>query len=640
MEKSEEACEVVMPLRQQPLKQLNRIAKTAPVDVEFQDLTYSVTDSGVKGGWRQLLRSVNGKFRSGELTAIMGPSGAGKSTLLNILAGYVTAGVKGSIKINGKPREIKLFNKLSSYIMQEDLIQPRLSVREAMVVAANLKLGSKCGHKEKMAVVDEVIHLLGLEKCFDTRTEYLSGGQRRRLSVALELVNNPPVIFLDEPTTGLDNVAIKQCMELLQKITRLGRTVICTIHQPPASLFQNFDQVYIMANGYCVYNGSPSQLVPFMSRANCMCPSTSTPADYIIELVQSNPENIHVLQMHTQNGKLNMRDTADKPQQPHQIEYGVCEIYQDTTQTGITSHDIEFPTSFWSQFRIILGRMSLQLRRNKSMLYIQFFHHLISGLLLGGIFFGTGNDASQTISVFKYCISINVFFMYTYVMVPVLLFPLEVQLLKREYFNRWYSLKAYFLATTVASIPLLILFGVMFNTIVYVLAEQPWELERYLWFNLMGITVGLCSQGLGYSIGASFNILSGSVVAPHLLALLLALAVYGMGYRNSIEPFMKVMMSLSYLRFGLVGFSGVVFNNRKPMECEDVYCHYKDPQVLMADMGMKGTLPEHQFYFILISLVLFRVIAYITLKYRMTSELRNKLVHYAAKIVKKHNDPI
>ncbi|XP_028140494.2 ATP-binding cassette subfamily G member 4-like [Diabrotica virgifera virgifera] len=631
-EASGSAMEVMLP-KFKPLTQLNTIAKKPPIDVEFCDLTYSISDSSYKGGWRQLLKSINGKFRSGELTAILGPSGAGKSTLLNILAGYMTAGVKGSVKINGKPRDMRIFTKLSSYIMQEDLVQPRLSVRESMMVAANLKLSASIGHTQKVAVVHEVIQLLGLEKCYDTKTEYLSGGQRKRLSVALELVNNPPVIFLDEPTTGLDNVSIKQCIDLLKKITRLERTVICTIHQPPASLFQIFDQVYIMANGYCVYNGSPNQLVPFMSSVNCVCPETSTPADFIIEVIQTNQDNIPILQNQIQNGKINMKDKKLKPLQSHKT-LGIYEIYQETTQTGMHIHDIEYPTSFWTQFTVLLCRMALQMKRNKSMWIIQFFHHVISATLVGGIFYQIGNEASQVLPIFKYCVTINVFFVYTHVMVPVLLFPIEVKLLKREYFNRWFSLKPYFLASTIVNIPMLVGYGMIFISIVFFMTGQPIEWQRFLMFTMIAINVGFCSQGLGYAIGSNCGILSGSVVAPCWLAILLALSVYGMGYKDGIEPVMKAFMSLSYVRYGLVGISSTLLNDRAEMDCNDIYCHYKNPEKLLEDMGMSQNVPLHQFAYILGYTVLFRIIAYISLKYRMTSELRNKLVYYAAKIVK------
>ncbi|CAH0560095.1 unnamed protein product [Brassicogethes aeneus] len=611
-----------------PLKKLNRIIKRQPIDLEFQDLVYSVRDNNAKGGWRQLLKGINGKFHSGELTAILGPSGAGKTTLLNILAGYVNVGVKGSIKINSKARNLKTFNKISSYIMQEDVVQPRLTVREALLVAAKLKLGSVVSAADKIGVIDEVINLLGLQKCSDTMSEYLSGGQRKRLVVALELVNNPPIIFLDEPTSGLDNYAIKQCVDLLQKITKMGRTVICTIHQPPASLFQTFDQVYVIASGFCVYSGSPSNLVPFLDNSGYKCPPTYTPADYVIELVHSNPQTITGLSSNIQNGRGDVITKQKYLAEPEDF----TEVYKDTTVQNVV-----FPTTFWQQFSILLGRMLLQMSRNKSMLYIQFFHHLLSGLLLGGIYFGVGNDASQTIAIFKYCICVNVFFMYTHVMAPVLLFPLEVKLLRREYFNRWYSLKPYYLALTVASLPIMLLLGCMFLTIVYFISYQPFEGVRFFWFCAMGLSVAVCSQGLGYAIGSMFSITNGSIVGPSTLAPLLALAVYGMGYKSSIEPLMKALMSLSYLRYGMVGFCEAIFRDREPLDCaeDEVYCHYRIPEILMVDMGMANQNFHAQLLVILGFALFFRVFAYVALKYRLTSELSSKIMHVAYKVFRK-----
>ncbi|RZC36836.1 ABC tran, AAA 21, and/or SbcCD C domain containing protein, partial [Asbolus verrucosus] len=133
--------------------------------------------------------------------------------------------------------------------MGDNLVQPYLTVKEAMTYAAGFKLGTYIKYHDKVSVVEEIIDLLGLEKCVDTYSEHLSGGERKRFTIALELINNPPIIFLDEPTTGMDNSSVKQCINLLKKISKLKRTVVCTIHQPPASLFQVFDQVDLMY--YC-----------------------------------------------------------------------------------------------------------------------------------------------------------------------------------------------------------------------------------------------------------------------------------------------------------------------------------------------------------------------------------------------------
>ncbi|KAF7392065.1 hypothetical protein HZH68_011608 [Vespula germanica] len=247
------------------------IPKLSTNDYEIRELIRS----------KVILRGISGQFKSGELTAILGASGAGKSTLLNILAGYKCEGATGSINVNGQPRDVNEFKKGSCYIMQNDLIQPKLTIYEAMCFAIDLKLGSKLTKTEKSAAIKEIMEILRLTNAKNTVSEELSGGERKRLSIALELVNNPPVIFLDEPTTGLDEVSSAQCILLLQKLAkRLARTVICSIHTPSASIFSKFDNVYVMANGQCVYRGSSNNVVSFLQQIGIECPIHYNPADF------------------------------------------------------------------------------------------------------------------------------------------------------------------------------------------------------------------------------------------------------------------------------------------------------------------------------------------------------------------------
>lgn len=148
------------------------------------------------------------------------------------------------------------------------------------MMACRLKLKRTNDHINKHEKIEEILSGLHLMHRRTSTASTLSGGERKRLSIALELVTNPSIIYLDEPTSGLDEVTAAQCIRLLRDLAHEDRTVVCTIHQPSAAMFDLFDNIYLLAQGMCVYQGTPKTLVPFLLSHNFTCPKYNNPADY------------------------------------------------------------------------------------------------------------------------------------------------------------------------------------------------------------------------------------------------------------------------------------------------------------------------------------------------------------------------
>jgi len=259
----------------------------------FNHVSYSVSNGNEKGN-KTILKELSGRFKSGELTAILGPSGAGKTSLMNILAGFKISGTEADLQVDGCRRDSRSFRKMAAYITQKDHLLLHLSINEYMNFAAQLKLGNAVDEEEQTAAVERVMKMLGLSESRHTRVSCLSGGECKRLSIALELVNNPSILFVDEPTSGLDSASSLQCIELLRQIAHSGRTVVATIHQPSSRLLEMFDHLYILSGGKCMYQGSVADLVPFLATRNLICPNYHNPADFVMDVAAAEHGEVSV----------------------------------------------------------------------------------------------------------------------------------------------------------------------------------------------------------------------------------------------------------------------------------------------------------------------------------------------------------
>ncbi|KAF9414518.1 hypothetical protein HW555_007592 [Spodoptera exigua] len=533
-------------------------------------------------GSKIILRSINGDFRSGQLTAILGPSGAGKSTLLNILAGYRVAGASGTIFTNGEPRDLHQFRKLSRYIMQEDLLQPYITVQEAMMIAADLKLGNGITKEKKLVIAEEIIQLLRLQKARNTATERLSGGERKRISIALELLNNPPVIFLDEPTTGLDDVASSTCVSLLKRVARGGRTVVCSLHTPSARLFAEFDHVYVVAGGRCAYQGTAPGVVPFLNELQLPCPKTYNPADF-------------------------------KESPPGEL-FEEMEIEQLNTG-GIEKHNYKHGCSACQQFIVLLKRMLLQTVRNKM-----------------------GYDASKTIFNFGFCYACTIAMLYIPMMPVLLAFPTEVQLVKREYFNRWYGLKPYYAALVVSRTPATIFFSLLYLVIAYPITSQPMELDRIFMFCSTCILIALISESMGTVISSMLNVVNSVFMGPAMSVPLMLLAVYGIGSGDDPLPIVwRLARACSFLRYGIEGLVAAIYGPpRDDLICPEHvdYCEYKNVAYFVKLMGMSGVSFWVDFSVLVCMLLAMNLTGYYLLRQRLSPNYAFRAIKVIGNFIK------
>ncbi|KAJ5156010.1 hypothetical protein N7492_008813 [Penicillium capsulatum] len=245
-----------------------------------------------------ILRPITAEFHSGQLNIIMGPSGSGKTSLLNSVARRLhgSIGTKyrvgGQMLYNGAVPSETVIRSVTSFVTQDDdALMPSLTVRESLRFAAGLRLPTWMSREDKNRRAEEILYKMGLKECADNLIgsdliKGISGGEKRRVTIAIQILTDPKVLLLDEPTSGLDAFTAMSIIEVLQGLAAEGRTLIMTIHQSRSDLFHHFSRVLLLARGgHPVYAGTGQQMLPHFAALGHECPRTTNPADFVLDLI-------------------------------------------------------------------------------------------------------------------------------------------------------------------------------------------------------------------------------------------------------------------------------------------------------------------------------------------------------------------
>ncbi|KAJ5224017.1 hypothetical protein N7468_008559 [Penicillium chermesinum] len=262
----------------------------------WSGVTVTVKDRKTKAPLN-LVSDICGHVQKGELVALMGPSGCGKTTLLNALARRTVAPgarVAGTCVVNGKEVDKAAFRRMTSYVEQEDALIGSVTVEETLKFAADLSLPSSISSRERADRVGLSMASFGLLQQSKTLVgtpirKGLSGGQKRRLSIASQLITCPRILFLDEPTSGLDSKASFEVMSYIKKVAEKNKIiVIASIHQPSTRTFEVFDKLLLLSGGKTCFFGPTANLYGYIEGATgSRIPEYVNPAEYLLDIVSS-----------------------------------------------------------------------------------------------------------------------------------------------------------------------------------------------------------------------------------------------------------------------------------------------------------------------------------------------------------------
>ncbi|XP_009622075.1 ABC transporter G family member 7 isoform X2 [Nicotiana tomentosiformis] len=552
--------------------------KVAPVTIKWTNITCSLSDKSSKTV-RFLLKNVTGEAKPGRLLALMGPSGSGKTTLLNVLAGQINASPKlhlsGLLDINGVPFSNKIYK--FAYVRQEDLFFSQLTVRETLSLAAELQLQDASSIEERDEYVNNLLLKLSLVSCADSRigdakVRGISGGEKKRLSLACELIASPSVVFADEPTSGLDAFQAERVMETLRQLAQDGHTVVCSIHQPRGSVYAKFDDIALLAEGSLVYAGpAHDEVLAYFSKFGYICPDHVNPAEFLADLISvdySSPESVYTSQKRI-DGLV-----ESFSEQISEVLYATPLVRDSSkTRVNLTKKSISRKGGWWRQFWLLLKRAWMQASRDGPTNKVRARMSIASALIFGSVFWRMGRlqmSIQDRMGLLQVA-AINTAMAALTKTVGV--FPKERAIVDRERAKGSYALGPYLLSKLIAEIPVGAAFPLLFGSILYPMARLHPTISRFGKFCGIVTMESFAASAMGLTVGAMVPTTEAALaLGPSLMTVFI---VFGGSYVNSENTpiIFRWIPLVSLIRWAFQGlcineFSGLQFEHKKSFDIQ------------------------------------------------------------------------
>ncbi|CAL9161561.1 unnamed protein product [Musa hybrid cultivar] len=455
-----------------------------------------------KGGRVSILSAITGCARPGEVLSIMGPSGCGKSTLLDALAGRLGSGVsqKGDILINGQRQKLAFGS--SAYVTQDDVLMTTLTVREAVYYSAQLQLPDSMSRSEKRERAEATIREMGLEGAMNTRiggwaSKGISGGQKRRVSICIELLTRPQLLFLDEPTSGLDSAASYHVMDRITRLARReGMTVVAAIHQPSSEVFELFHGLCLLAYGRTVFFGAASMANEFFASNGFPCPPLRNPSDHYLRTINKDfDKDIE------EDYQSNPRSTAEA------IEILVKSYRSSVSSQQVTTQIADIrgmggdvmkkrnQASFMTQSLVLTGRSFVNMYRDLGYYWLRFAIYIALCLCVGTIYHDVGHSFGS-IQARGSMLMFTAAFLTFMAIGGFPSFVEDMKIFGRERLNGHYGATAFTIANTLSATPYLALISVIPGAIAYYLVGLQRSIDHFIYFALVLFMCMMLVEGL------------------------------------------------------------------------------------------------------------------------------------------------